>query len=309
MLVVDALLERERRRRNSTWSSRVSSWFLIRSRTSIASSGFTRKSFAPPASAACRTSRVVSAVRTITGSALALIHGSSCRITSKPSAAGMWRSSRTRSGGLCVQSGTPAPDSVVVAKFTYPARSSRRSSNSTLAGSSSTIRMRARCERLHRGGQTADLLLELGVEEAHEPVHVERLREEHLGTSCKQSLDARLRRVGAHDDHRYLRGERICFQLAQHVLAVHAGKVEVEQDQRGPVLPGELQAQRAVHRGEQPDVWALRQDALDEPQVRPVVLDVEHGLGLSCGAVRCSCGAACRRPARRSAQRPRPTRW
>ncbi len=65
------------------------------------------------------------------------------------------------------------------------------------------------------------------------------------------------------------------LQLREHVPAGHVGQVEVEQDQVRPVLPGEVQAQAALHGGHQPDLGMVGQQVLDERQVGKVVLDVE----------------------------------
>ena len=64
------------------------------------------------------------------------------------------------------------------------------------------------------------------------------------------------------DDDRELTRDRVFLEPQQHFLSVHDREVEVQQDQVGPVLPGKLQAEACLHRGEQPDVATQVEDPL-----------------------------------------------
>jgi hypothetical protein len=53
--------------------------------------------------------------------------------------------------------------------------------------------------------------------------------------------------------------------------------VEVEQDQVGMVLAGQVEAELRAHGGDQADAGAVAEDPLDQLEVGQVVLDVEDG--------------------------------
>ena len=82
--------------------------------------------------------------------------------------------------------------------------------------------------------------------------------------------------VGADDDHRDARGRRVVAQLAaaprRRGCRAGAGRAG---SSVGLVLAGELEAEPALHRGDQLDAGGGVEDPLDEPQVGEVVLDVE----------------------------------
>ena len=66
-------------------------------------------------------------------------------------------------------------------------------------------------------------------------------------------------------------------QNLQGLDAADAGQVDVHQDHLRLVRAGQLDAERPVHRAQQADVGAPRDELLDQLQVGRVVLHVEQG--------------------------------
>ena len=87
----------------------------------------------------------------------------------------------------------------------------------------------------------------MAVEHVEEAAQVDRLRQVG-GGACGQQLLALPRCVGAQNDHRDVTRLGVLLQLGQNSVARNVRQVEVEQDQVGMMLAGELNAESPEHR-------------------------------------------------------------
>jgi hypothetical protein len=117
------------------------------------------------------------------------------------------------------------------------------------------------------------------VEHLEELLDVQRFGQEAARPLLKQPLDQAGAGVGAEDDHRDPGRPGAGLEAAQDRLPGHVGQVQVEQDQVGVVVGGQVQAELGPHGRDQPDARAAAQDPLHQPEIGQVVLDVEHGQG------------------------------
>ena len=69
------------------------------------------------------------------------------------------------------------------------------------------------------------------------------------------------------------------LQSTEDFVSRDVREVQVEQDQCGPVFPGQIQAQAALHGGKEPHFGSMGEETLDELEIRKVVFDVEDDLG------------------------------
>jgi CheY-like chemotaxis protein len=132
-----------------------------------------------------------------------------------------------------------------------------------------------------------------------ELVDVERLGQELGGARRQEILDRLPAGVAAEDDDRDRGGGGVGGELTQDLLAAGVGKAVVEQDEGRLDVGRRLDAVSSGACRVQLDVRApAREQAPDDHDAVPVVVDVEHGAAHGAGAVRCgwpgwrSCPAA-----------------
>ena len=113
------------------------------------------------------------------------------------------------------------------------------------------------------------------VEDAEQPLDVDRLGQVRGRSGRQQLLDPRRHGVGADHDHRDVDRPRIVPELTEHLRTRYVGQVQVQQDHVGVVQPGQLDPEAALHRREHAVSRAAGHDALDQEEVRRVVFDVE----------------------------------
>ena len=106
------------------------------------------------------------------------------------------------------------------------------------------------------------------VDDLQEAGAVQRFAQVLEGARGQQPLPLPGGDVGADHHHRHRGGLRVGLEAPQHLLAVDAGKVQVQQDQVGSMPEDQVLDALAPRRGQQPHgVRALAQDAFDQPQV------------------------------------------
>src|SRR2546423_10987231 len=131
----------------------------------------------------------------------------------------MWRSSRSRSGGVCVQSATTVSGSVVPQTLLYPSCSRIRSRSSTFARSSSTMMIRAFL-RAFSSMSRRDARAQRLVDDLEKPSYVQGLGQELFRPHPQHTLDSGRRRVGADHDDRYVPKGGVALELLEHHLPV-----------------------------------------------------------------------------------------
>src|SRR5438874_1029540 len=116
--------------------------------------------------------------------------------------------------------------------------------------------------------------------------HIERLHElvdpDGLGEIAEESrlqarLDVARYCVGAQGEDWDVSGCRVVAQDPHGVGAADAGQIDSHQYHLRPGGARKLDAQFSVHGGQQAEVWAARDELLDELQVGRIVLDIEQG--------------------------------
>src|ERR1700693_645869 len=157
---------------------------------------------------------------------------------------------------------------------TYPASPSMRSSSRTLAGRSSTIKTLAL--RISAASSMWLPGLERRVQSLHELLDLDRLGEIREESRLEALLDIAWHRIGAEGDDGDVRGRRIVAQDLQGVDTADPGQIDVHEDHVRLMSVRQLDAHIAIHRGQQAQGGAARDQLLDQLQVRGVVLDVEQ---------------------------------
>src|SRR5215217_1609681 len=117
------------------------------------------------------------------------------------------------------------------------------------------------------------------VEHLQQLPDVERLGQEAARPLLEQPLDEPGPGAGGEDHHPDPGRPRAGLEAAQDRLPGHVGQVQVEQDQVGVVVGGQVEAELGPHGRDQAHARPAAQDPLDRAQVGQVVLDVEHGQG------------------------------
>ncbi len=110
-----------------------------------------------------------------------------------------------------------------------------------------------------------------------ELVHLDRLGEVAEEARLQAFPDVAGHGVGADGEHRDVRRRRILPQAFKRLEPADARQVDVHQDHRRLVFPGELDAQQPVARAQQAQVRPARDELLDQLQVGRVVFHVEQG--------------------------------
>ena len=123
------------------------------------------------------------------------------------------------------------------------------------------------------------------VDDSKEFLHIERFREVGAGPCRHQALDLARGGVGADDDHGMSRVAFVALQAREHLPAGQIGQVQIQQDQIGGMLAGQLDSQLALHRGDELDVGLVGQHLLDQREIGKVVLDIENGALVRIGSV------------------------
>src|SRR5215469_2952419 len=208
-----------------------------RGMSAISGIGLVRKSSAPASRPRTRSDGWSRAVTITTGMWWVAGLLLSRRHTSKPSMSGIITSSRTRSHSARSQTASASLPQVAVTTSKYSA-ASRASSSFTLAGTSSTTRTRAVMLRTSQK-------MTNGLDEFR---HRDRLRQIGLAAAFADALFVALHREGGDGDHRNLLQVLVVLQPFGHFEAGNFRKLDVHQNQVGPVLAGEIERLDAVAR-------------------------------------------------------------
>src|SRR6476646_1627050 len=184
--------------------------------STMSETGLVRKSSAPASSPRTRSAGLSSAVMITTGMKCVAGFDLSRRQTSKPSISGIITSSRMMSHSA---SASPPLDAVSTSKYSAD---SRASSNLTLAGTSSTTRIRA------------DIQIPLPDKSPNgfnEFADRDRLRQIRLAAAFADPLLVALHRERRHRDHRDRAQRRIVLDPARHFEAGHLRELDIHQDE------------------------------------------------------------------------------
>ena len=94
--------------------------------------------------------------------------------------------------------------------------------------------------------------------------HVERFRQEGIGSCGNESLDRALGRVRAQDNDRGMAGCVLAAQAPQDFLPRDVGEVQIEEDRIGPMLESKIETELPLHRREQLEIRPVAEDAFDQ---------------------------------------------
>src|SRR6185437_4334853 len=181
---------------------------------------------------------------------------------------GIMTSSRTMSHSARSHMASASAPLYAVATSKYSA-DSRASSSLTLAGTSSTTRIRALIERSSRGAEEVTHRL-------HELAHRNRLRQIGLAATLADSLLVALHGEGGdrHHGDRFQLG--IVLQPFRHFEAGHFRQLDIHQDQVGPVFAREVERLDAVPGSDRSVAMGL-QEVVEELHVELVVFHDQDG--------------------------------
>src|SRR6476661_9988641 len=204
--------------------------------STMSDTGLVRKSSAPASSPRTRSAGLSSAVMITTGMKCVAGFDLSRRQTSKPSMSGIMTSSRMMSHSARAQTASASPPLDAVSTSKYSA-DSRASSNLTLAGTSSTTRIRA------------DIQIPLPDKSPNgfnEFADRDRLRQIRLAATFADPLLVALHRERRYRDHRDRAQRRIVLDPARHFEAGNLRELDIHQDEIGTQLAHEIERLETV---------------------------------------------------------------
>src|SRR3984957_14135351 len=214
--------------------SRVSE--RTRAISTMSDTGLVRKSSAPASKPRTRSAGLSSAVTMTTGMKCVTGLDFSRRQTSKPSMSGIITSSRMMSHSARAQIASASAPSVAVTTSKYSAES-RASKSLTLAGTSSTTRIRADIETL---------LPDKPSNGFNKLADRDRLGQIGLAAALADAFLVALHRKCRHRNHRNGAQFRIVLDPARHFEAGHLRQLDIHQDQIGTQRADEIERLEAV---------------------------------------------------------------
>src|SRR5216684_538181 len=214
--------------------SRVSE--RTRAISTMSDTGLVRKSSAPASSPRTRSAGLSSAVTMTTGMKCVAGLDFNRRQTSKPSMSGIITSSRMMSHSARAQIWSASAPLVAVRTSKYSA-DSRASKSLTLAGTSSTTRMRADIETLLSDKPSDGL---------NKFADRDRLGQIGLAAALADAFFVALHRKGRHRDHRYRTQFGIVLDPARHLETGNLRKLDIHQDEIGTRRADEIERLEAV---------------------------------------------------------------
>src|SRR5215467_4256200 len=236
--------------------------------SAMSETGLVRKSSAPASRPRTRSDGWSSAVTITTGMWWVANPALRRRHTSKPSMSGIITSSSTMSQSARSQTASASVPLMAVTTSKYSAES-RASSSLTLAGTSSTTRMRAVIGPSRWSEKVADGLDELA--------HRDRLRQIGLAAALADALLVALHRKRGHRHDRNGLEFRIFLEPLGYLETGNFRQLNVHQDQIGTVLAREIECLDTVA-GRDRLVAVRFQQVVEELHVELVVLHDHDGL-------------------------------
>src|SRR5713226_5466638 len=214
--------------------SRVSE--RTRAISTMSDTGLVRKSSAPASRPRTRSAGLSNAVTITTGMKCVAGLDFSRRQTSKPSISGIITSSRMMSHSARAQISSASVPLVAVTTSKYSA-DSRASKSLTLAGTSSTTRIRADIETL---------LPDKPSNGFNKLADRDRLGQIGLAAALADTFLVALHRKRRDRDHGNRAQLRIVLDPARHLEAGHLGKLDIHQDQIGTELADKIERLETV---------------------------------------------------------------